>query len=187
MNNYEQGIARLIKRVRELDQPWSPTPLRNEILDVAKRLEALVQLLEVNGSAQFDIECEHDKEPDPETGVDGYRIPVPDFRCGYQPTLGYMRDLADSARRAASSLPGSREKAALPFAAMGLLHLRYAHGFDAPRISDSSADVEELDRVCKGAGLYKARETLRNSLSEALKIFDRHYMPYHFRFIVEGG
>ena len=177
MDDYESGISRLVKSVRGMNNGHRGGELRKEIMQFSNRLNALVNDLDELGSAQFDIECEHDKDPAPEFGIDGYPRSVPDWGCSYKATLMYMSALADSAKRAADSLPTARQKLALPFAALGVLHLRYKHEYPAPKLSDNSPDVLELERVCKAAGMFKSIETLRNALSAAMSSFDRYYFP----------
>lgn len=177
MDNYEGGIARLVVRVRGMNGAHQGGKLNKVILQFASRLNALVEDLDAMGSAQFDLECEHDKEPVSDIGIDGYPIPAVNWGCNYKSTLMHMTALAESAKRAADSLPTSRQRLALPFAALGVLHLRYKYEYPAPKLSDNSIDVLELERVCKAAGIYKSKETLRNALSVAMSSFDRNYFP----------
>lgn len=177
MDDYESGISRLVKSVRGLSKGHRGGELSKEIMQFSNRLNALVNDLDELGSAQFDIECEHDKDPAPEVGIDGMPKPALDWGCTYKATLMHMSALADSAKRAADSLPTSRQKLALPFAALGVLHLRYRHEYPPPKLSDISPDVLELKRVCEAAGVFKSNETLRNALSAAMSSFDRYYFP----------
>jgi hypothetical protein len=175
VDDYESGISRLIERVRRMNKGHGGGTLSKEILQFASRLKGLVDDLDSLGSAQEDIECEHDKDPAPEIGNDGYPRPVTVWGCSYKATLMHMSALADSAKRAADSLPTARQKLALPFAALGVLHLRYRYEYPAPKLSDNSPDVLELKRVCEAAGMFKSNETLRNALSAAMISFDRYY------------
>ena len=185
--DYDQGISRLVARLQHMDGDWSPTPLREKIECIAVDLERLIDVLEADGVAQSQIELEHDKEPPAGISPDGMPLPLPDSGFSYQVTIMRMRDLAGAARRAANALPSPRAKRALPFAATALLRLRYEHGFQKPAISDVSADVLELKRVCDLANLPKAPETIRNALSSALKTFDPDYFPDGVFEIVFGG
>jgi hypothetical protein len=185
--DYERGIFRLIEYVRQLSDTPSPTERRKAITAIADRLNAVLFDLETSGAAQGAIEDEHDQVPWPEVGFDGLPIPVPNWDVSYSATLGHMRALVDSAKRAADKLPNPRERNALPSAALGLLHLRIKHGFDRPRLSDTSPDVQELKRVCEAAGLFKSAETLRNALSKELQSFDPYYAPPWVDRIIDGG
>lgn len=177
MDEYESGILRLVECVRGMSKGHRGGEQCKEILQFASRLNALIDDLDSLGSAQSDIESEHDKDPAPEIGIDGYPRPAPVWGCSYKATLMHMSALADSAKRAADSLPTSRQKLALPFAALGVLHLRYRHEYPPPKLSDISPDVLELKRVCEAAGVFKSNETLRNALSAAMSSFDRYYFP----------
>ena len=187
MDAYQLGIERLIQRVRQLAEPWSPTPIKKEIDSLAKRLQALAEDLSVDGVAQFSIECEHDREPETETGVDGWPIEPVSFDIRYAGIVHHIKLLAESAKRASSNLPNSRMRHALPFAALGLLYLRHEHDFAPAALSDNSLDVKELERVCNAAGIVLSRESYRNALSDALQKFDVHYVPFEYRRIVRGG
>jgi hypothetical protein len=190
--DYEQGIARLIALVKEIEGgkgavKWSPTPSREALLAIADRLAELRCDLETPSSATFDIENEHDKEYPPQVGVDGMPIPTEPWGCSYAATLMHMRELEASARRAAAALPDARTRNALPTAALGLLWLRLEHGYGRPRLSNDSDDVKELGRVCESAGLHKSPVTLRNALSKALEAYDPHQMPPWAWEVVTGG
>lgn len=183
---YEQGISRLIEYVRQWSDTPSPTARRKAISALADRLNDLLRELETSGAAQGAIEDEHDQEPPPEVGFDGLPIPAPKWGVCYSETLQHMWDLVDSAKRAADKLPNPRKRKSLPVAALGLLHLRMTHGFDRPRLSDTSPDVQELKRVCEAAGLIKSAETLRNALSKELQSFDPYYAPPWVDYVLTG-
>jgi len=173
--------------VRELNEPWSPTALHRETIDYAERLESLASDLSRKGVAQFGIEIEHNRPLDQEIDVDGWPIEIEDWRISFSGTLFRMKELAASARSAAASLPTARQRRALPFAALGLLHLRYRDERDwAPSLSNNSEAVLELSRICDLAGIPKAPETLRNALSDAMKAFDKHFLPPELRFVILG-
>jgi hypothetical protein len=172
-DDYERAILRLIERVRGMNEaPKVVTLRRKKLMGFAKRLNDLASELDQPWAVQSDIECEHDKEPAPRIGRDGYPIPVQRLGVSYQATLMNMRLLADSAKRAADSLPNPRQRPVLPFAAMALLNLRYQHSFPRPVLSNESVDVHELQRVCNAAGMRLSPESFRNALSTALKRFD---------------
>lgn len=177
VSTYKEGVARLIERMRLMDGDWSPTPLRNELLDIRKRLLELVQLLEGQGVALSDLEEEHDKEPSLIIGDDGLPIDQSNYGVNYKATLWHMRDLADSAQRASEKLPGARERLAIPFAALALVHLKYWHGENLPKLSNNSPAVLELSEICTKAGKPRAIESIRNNLSSALRDFDPHFYP----------
>lgn len=177
VSTYEKSVARLIERIRHMDGDWSPTPLRKDLLDIRKRLLELVERLEGQGTAQFDLEEEHGQEPPPMIGVDGLPVHQPNYGASYKATLWHMRHLADSAQRASDKLPGSRERLAIPFAAMTLLHLKYWHDKQMPKLTNSSPDVVELSDICKEAGMPRSIEVFRNALSAALAKFDPHFYP----------
>ena len=185
--DYERGISRLVDYVRQLSDTPSPTEQRRAITALADRLNDLLFDLETSGAAQGAIEYEHDQAAPAEIDFDGLPTPAPKWGVSYSATLGHMRDLVSSAKRAADKLPNPRERNALPFAALGLLHLRIKHGFDRPRLSDTSPDVQELKRVCEAAGLFKSPETLRNALSKELQSFDPYFAPPWVDRIIGGG
>lgn len=167
---YEQGIERLIEYVQKQTEVASPTKRKKALTAFAKRLDDLARDLETHGAVQGEIEQEHEQ--------------ARDLTCGYSATLWHMRDLAESANRAAAALPDARKRFALPAAALGLVHLRYAHGYPRPALSDTGAEVKELERVCKGAGLVKSAETLRGALAEGLNAFDPYYVPPWIELVV---
>lgn len=177
VSTYDEGVTRLIVQVRRMDGDWSPTPLRNELLDIRRRILELAELLDEQGVAQFDLEEEHDQDPQPILGADGLKVDQPQYGAGYKATLWHMRDLADSAQRAANKLQGSRQRIALPFAALGLVHLKYWHGEKLPKLSNTSPAVLELSEIFTKAGKPRSIESTRNFLAAALKDFDPHFYP----------
>lgn len=186
MSTYERGLERLILRISVMDNGWSPTPLKKEMESLAKRLNALVDDLDDGKVACFEIESEHDKEPLPEIGITGAPSPVEVWNCSYKATLTHMKALADSANRAASSLPNSRVRHALPFAAMGLLHLKVWHGQQIGPIDVDSLAVLELESICNRAGIHLGPETFRNAMNKEFKLFDRHFYPPGIWEIISG-
>lgn len=173
--------------------PWSPTALRKECLSIARRLTDLADDLDGASSAWSEIEDEHDKQPPPLVGRDGYPIPQSYASCSYQATVLDMRALAESAKRAAENLPNSRERFALPFAAMGLIHLKVWHGQDVLPIDVLKPIVEELQEICEAACIKSNRgeslsgEALRNELRKQWGKFDRCYFPPGIWEVVSGG
>jgi hypothetical protein len=179
---YDRGIARLVARVRQINEAskvWTPTPKRKELTAIAERLAALAELLGRPGAAQFDIEAEHDRPPPNQIGLDGRPVPVPaDYNVSYKAVICHMGLLADSARRAAKSLPHPNEKRALPFAALALLHLRRWHGLPCPSAYQGGEGVGELQTICEQAGVVLSKESYRRALTAALKDFDPYWSPY---------
>ncbi len=163
---YQQGIARLVLAVRGRHVPLNTNSERKKIETFAERLDSLVQDLNTKGTAQTSIQqAQNDNK---KTGLNGY--PMED--TSYVEILGDMKLLAESARWAADRLPDSRRKLALPFAAMGLLHLAYMHGQDRPKLHNESPTVIELESICQQCGIVLSRETLRAALSFALENFE---------------
>lgn len=180
MSTYEAAIVRLIERARQIDQAgreWSPTPKRKKLEEIAKRIDELVAVLHEHGSAQFALEECHDRAPPPEFGANGLPLEVEQWGASYKGTIGHMCDLAESARRAAAELPHPNEKRALPFAALGLLHIRWRFGQPRPTLYEAGPCVQELKRVCDAAGLPRSTVALRGALKGALAEFDRFYCP----------
>lgn len=165
---YEKDIGRLIKQVKSLQaSKWSPTPLKKEIDSLAESLEKVAQLLE-SGAAQGVIEARYDQERERDTAR---------TRPAYKAIVWGIRDLCDAAKEASGALPNPRTRYALPYAALGLLHLRYKHGFAYPLLSNVSEDIKELERVCKGAGIVLTPDRFRTALTAALANFDPHIIP----------
>lgn len=164
--DYLRRLDRLVQEIRavnEADRQWSPTPERKRYEDFAARAEEFAE--RILGLECTDVEAVHDELRSNDRGevVNGY----PCMKSIRQHVL----DLAESARVASDRLPNPRARRALPFAALGLLRLRYEFGFPRPALSNSSADVVELDQVCRAAGLVLSRERLRGALAEALSGF----------------
>ena len=178
---YSDRITRLAERVRAINQAgWNPTPKRREAEALAVRLIELADYLDGTGTLQFDLEELHDRPPPPVMGADG--LPRPDsmaesLQCSYKATIRRIRGLADSARRVADELPDPRQKHALRFAVMGLLHLRYLHGFPRPKLYAAGPDVAALADLVGRAGIHLSAESLRNALSAGLKDFDPLLLP----------
>lgn len=184
--DYHQRLDRLVAQVRWLNEdPWSTTPVRKDAEAIADDLDGVVRNLRANGDAQWLIGSEHDRAPD-ETGLDGWPEPLESFDVRYDEVVYHMERLAASARRAIAPLPNSRVRRALPFAALGVLLLRHTYEMPPAVLSNHSDDVVELEFVCDAAGMHQKIETLRNALSEALKVFDPQFVPSEYRHIVYG-
>lgn len=97
----------------------------------------------------------------------------------FKGALLHMRQLAESARRAASDLPNPRSRVELVFAAEVFVHLRSWHGFARPSLYGRGDDVAELRRILEEAGIKLSAERVRNLLSKALADFDPHLVPLH--------
>lgn len=174
---YDQGKQRLTEYVRNLKEPWNPTPLSREINGLADRLESVLRELETPSASQFDIECEHDKPEQQPIGLDGLPIEMPDWRCSYQGTLLHMRELLASARRTAEGLPNPRKRYALERAATGVVWLFYEHRQQIPKLYEGGDGVRELAAICEAAGIAKSAGAYRGALSVAIKEFDHHMVP----------
>lgn len=185
---YKSAKLRLIERVKPLVVPVNFTENRDRVTDIADRLAELVEELDGQSSAAFDLEMEHDKPQEKCVGLDGMPIVWPDYRCSFKGTLVYMRDLAGSARRVADAYPEPRKRPALPSAATGFVWLRREFGFPMPSLYSDGDDVRELGDICEAAGMHKAPETLRNALSVALREWenDRHMQPGWVHYVLTG-
>lgn len=178
LSTYSEGVERLKKRLRGMSNTsWSPTPEYKKLHEIATALVSLADELDGCGVAQSSIESEHDKVQPPLIGADGWPIPAPDYGISFKATLMYMRELAGSAKSAASKLPNPRSRAAIPFAALAFVHLKYWYEHERPKLTNDGKDVQELSEICESAGILRSPENMRNALSDALKIFDRHFYP----------
>lgn len=181
------GVVRLIDELsRRKAHDFSPTPYKRGAESIADQIHDLIQTLEENGTVQFDIECEHDRDPPCDTGEDGWPIRRDRWTPSYQGLIVGLRDLESSARRVVESYPAPQKKSLVPFAAMALLHLRRLHDHPAPTFYDRSEAVQELVAVMELAGMHKDAATCRKYLKDAYDSFDVHYLPIHLRWIVLG-
>ena len=189
VHGYETGVDHLIKRIRALNKSdWTPTPKRKEAEALAVRLATLADFLDATGTLQLDLEELHDRPIPPLVGDDGRSRPdamAESWHISYQGMIWRLRDLAVSARRVATELPNPRAKAALPLAALVVLHLRYRHGFQRPTLYDAGEDVRAFKRVTDAAGMPLSIERLRGALSEALRDFDPHFFPDYLAYWVK--
>ncbi len=185
---YELAKLRLIERVRALVVPVNFTDQRDRMTNLSERLAELVDELDGQAPEMFDLENEHDKPQEKGVGLDGLPIVWPDYRCSFKGTLGYMRDLAESAKRVAESYPEPKKRPALPAAATGFVWLRREFGCAAPSLYSAGEDVREFGGICAAAGLHKAPETLRNALSVALREWEneRHMQPGWVHYVITG-
>ncbi|MCY0389129.1 hypothetical protein OVY01_18445 [Robbsia sp. Bb-Pol-6] len=179
---YEAAKIRLARRVRQMaSASWTPTPLRNDLTDLADQLEALTARLQTPGAAQDDIERIHDAKSRPFIAPDeeGYPMAVlaNHGRLSYAGTLGALDDLVQSARDAIAALPDPREKPAIGFAALQFLHLRFDFERWPVALSNDSSTVTEFGTMCASAGLVLSPERYRGALSAALKGFDPEFNP----------
>lgn len=185
---YESAKLRLVERVKWLVVPVNFTDQRDRMTDISERLAELVDELDGQSPGVFCLENEHDKPLENGVGPDGLPIVWPDYRCSFKGTLGYMRDLAESAKRVAESYPEPRKRPALPAAATGFVWLRREFGFSRPSLYSDGPDVREFGGICEAAGLHKAPETLRLALSVALREWenDRHMQPGWVHYVLTG-
>lgn len=172
MHDYEKYKFRLINLVRQLhESDWAPTP-------EAKRLDALVNQLETTVSELSDcrwmfLEEAFNSDLPTETGVDGWPVKQLEDRAGRFGILCCrLRELAALARSEKENLPNARFRPAGKFAAKGLLHVMYECGLPRPSMYDDGDAVIELEKVCKEAGIFLSRPTLRGLLSKAFEEFD---------------
>ena len=124
---YQAAIGKLIQRVRvSHETKWSPTESRKECERVAKALDDVAELVATTFEGMR-IEEVHEERGKPErkTGLDGYPIEEENYLewPSYQGIKWRIRDLADSARKAAADLPDPRTKFALRHAATGMLQI----------------------------------------------------------------
>lgn len=184
-------------------EQFKPTKTKKAIKDIAQQIEALADLLAtqgvahapevegedydpLQGTAQFAIEAEHDQESDAETGLDGYPAQLMNCRTSYKATVSLLLDLARSARTAAARYPAPRTKSALPMAALGLLHIRFAYDFPPPLLSLVSDDLKELERITAQAGIHLSPSALKGALFQAKKKFDDQFSPPYVSAILSG-
>jgi hypothetical protein len=180
-------IDRLIGRLKRIkDEPYKPTPSRKKAEEITQQISSLVQTLEEFGPTQFDIECEHDKEPDVEVGENGWSVRHDRWQASYQSIIGHLKDLEASAKRVVQSYPAPQQRISVPLAAMSLLHWRLFHSMPAPTFYDRGPAVQELFAVLELAGTPKDAATCRKALQGAYESFDPHYMPEQVRWIVLG-
>jgi hypothetical protein len=175
MLDYEKSISKLIERVAMINSAkWSPTPEANALETLATRLDETIALIDED--TYWDLE-EAFNQPSPgAVRFDGTTEPDVD-RAGHYASIRWgMYELAEFARRKKEELPHRNKKHALPFAAIGLLHIMYRAGKDRPKLYDNSDAVKELERICKGAGVFLSSESMRGALSASLKSFDPAYL-----------
>lgn len=174
MLDYDKSISNLIERVRLINSAgWSPTPEANALEELEKRLNETIALMDKD--AYWDLEEVFNRPSPGAVRSDGSTEPDID-RAGHYASIRWgMYELAEFARRKKDELPHRNKKHALPFAAIGLLHILYQAGKDRPKLYDNSDAVKELERVCKDAGIFLSSESIRGALATSLKSFDPAY------------
>ena len=190
---YERCIERLAKRVgkihsgthlaKRVDEihsgTTSKTSPRQVIDDIAEQLEKVAAILEEKGLAQYFIESEHG---------DSHQQAGEAHWTPYSHAVQEIRDLAESARAAAKTMPDPRRRYALPRAAEALLYLRYDFGYPQPSLSNTDPIMTELDRVCKLARISRySPDHLRRAISDAMNSFDQHMRRDDIDDILYGG
>lgn len=159
-------------RYRESDYDFAADGRRHRGL--AERLRAIAALLDED--EWFYLEEEFNKDPPPEVGEDGTKIPYPGNNAArYKGLLWRLRELADTADSLADGNPKPRTKPELPIAADFFLHLWLEAGNDRPTLYDGSPAVTALRSVLVDAGCPLSPERVRGILSEALNKFDPFY------------
>lgn len=170
---YERRFEKLIAAVKqhyEWDNKASPTPLRRQLKAATAKLNDVIACLD----ATPHLEAFHDSRPLPSWPPSKeVQYKHDDAWPLYQDIKRNLLLLEESVRMYATSLPNSRARRALPFAALGLLHLRHHHGYAPVRLSVDSEHVRELERLCTAAGMLPLeRETLRNALRDSKRTFN---------------
>jgi hypothetical protein len=187
---YRRAIEKLTSRVRviyesERKKEWSPTPTRKECERVAKALDEVAELLATTDAGML-IESVHQDRGKPQTivGEDGWPVEEESYFewSSYQAIKWRIRDLAESARKAAAELPDPRTKFALPHAATGLLHIYHCHGISCPTDYIDGDGVADLKEIAEKAGIHLSPEAYRKVLKEALCTFDPHFWE-HFHYL----
>ena len=175
--DFEASKLKLAARVRMINESsFNPTERKKELERIADHLEKTADLL--NSPGLLFLEAEFDKDPSPEIGVDGWPLESQESNLGkFAGTIWRLRDLADTARNEARSLPNSRERPALPYAASGLLHLMCQCEMDKPTRYKDSPAILLLGEICDSAKMPKSPETLLGALKKALNEFDPLMTP----------
>lgn len=174
MLDYEQSIAKLIDRVKQIHEVnWSPTPEAKALEALANKLEETIAMMDE--SAYWELEDAFDQPQQGWVRFDGTREPDIDRSGRYASIRWAMYEVAEFARAKKDELPNPKKKHALPFAAIGLLHIMYEAGKERPKLYDRSEAVKELGRICDAANIALSPERLRGALTEALATFDPLY------------
>lgn len=172
--DYQASISALIKRLQTMrETKWSPTPQRNELLALAKKLEETADLMAQ--PEYMDVEEAVDTDPLPETGLDGFPVTVYDkeSRLGlFTATTWRLREIAQITRKEAESLPAPQARREVPFAASVVLHIWYQCEKDRPSFYDDGEAVTELSNILEAAGIHLSRSRVRTALADAWKTFD---------------
>ena len=159
-------------RYRKADYDFAADSRRHKGL--ANSLRAIAAQLDED--EWFFLEEEFNKDPPPEVGLNGSKIPFPGNNAGrYKGVLWCLRELADTADYMADGNPKPRTKPELPMAADFFLHLWFAAGKDRPALHNTSPAVLALKSALDGAGYQLSPERVRGILTDALNKFDPHY------------
>lgn len=185
--DYEASAARLAEWLATMRAAeWTPTESVKKHRDLAKQIEDVAELL--NGQQWLFLAHEVDKDPPPETGIDGFPIVIGETNAGrYQGTIDRLREIAEAANRMADEYPNSRAKPELMQAAECFLHIWYQSEKDRPAIYDASEAVTAFKSVLDTGGYPRSHERVRGIVGEALKNFDPLSWPPGFderRFLV---
>jgi len=155
MYDYEASKTNLSKRIRMMQASGgSPTPYAKELDDLASQLDGMAYSL---------------SEPRWINIEDTYNA---SSEASFKSLCSQLHHLADIARKERESLPNSRQRPYIPFAADGLLHIMYQCGHPLPSLYDRGKAVSELVEVCKCSGIFLSPGRLRTALAKALKDFE---------------
>lgn len=152
-DRFDQALARLVEWMRaaaDASQTASPTPMRNELLEVARQLDTVANRVE-SGPAWSELE---------------------DAYPSIKGMIGRMRDLAAAAVDTADALRDPRARPWLQHAALLYLHVRYSFGQGRP--SHSPKGAEELGRLLSLAGSPRSPDRVLSLLKAAMADFDPH-------------
>ena len=185
--DYEASAGELSKWLATVrTSEWTPTESANRHRDLAKKVEAVVDLLD--RQCWLFLEDEVDGDPPPETGLDGLPIVTSETNAGrYQGTILRLREIADTATRIANEYPNPRAKPELVQAAKYFLHIWLESEKNRPILYDKGGAVTDFKAVLDAARYVVTPSRVRGILAEALKDFNPHYHPPGFdlsRFLV---
>lgn len=172
MYDYDKSISRLVDRVTKINEStWTPTAEAKALNDLANKLDETAALLAEH--RWIYLEEAFNADPPADIGIDGIPIKNTEYRAGkYASLYRGIEELAEFSRKEKALLPNAREKRAVKFAALGLLHVRYQCGYRRPSLYDQSEEVTALLTVCKQAKIVLSKERFRGVLKEALDAFE---------------